>query len=253
MRSNKKANKIPDIGIEKSRVLNKLTPFVVKETYKALRTNIMFALPENNEDTGEIIIFTSAIPGEGKTTVCINTAITFAQTGAKVLLIDSDLRRPKHHKYFEISSDVGFSDVLGGFSKIEDVTVHIKAHNLDCVPCGHIPPNPTELLASKKTSDLLEELKKKYDYIFIDTPPINVVTDALALAPIVSGVALVIREKYTTHAAFRRILQSLQFANAKILGIVDNCADIQRENNRTYKKSSYGSYRKYGYYTEEYK
>lgn len=224
----------PTSSIDKSRVLNHESPFMVKETYKTLRTNIMFALPNNDEDPeGKVIVFTSAVPGEGKTTVCLNTAITFAQTGAKVLLIDSDLRIPKLHKYFGIDGKSGFSDVLGGFVNVQSVITPIKEHNLDCIPGGQIPPNPAELLGSKTTENLLSELKKIYDYIIIDTPPITIVADALSLAPIASGTVLIAREKYTPGNAIREVLQSLKFANAKILGIVNNCANISQMGYRT--------------------
>lgn len=250
-------------AVDKSRILSEESPFMVKETYKTLRTNIMFALPNNEDNTdGKIIIFTSAVPGEGKTTVCINAAITFAQTGARVLLIDSDLRIPKLHKYFGIDGKTGFSDVLGGFANIQSVIVPIKEYNLDCIPGGQIPPNPAELLGSKTTENLLDELKKLYDYIIIDTPPITIVTDALSLAPLASGTVLIAREKYTPRTAVREVLQSLKFANAKVLGIVNNCADAGQIG---YRKTGFGSnylygrkygynhYRRYGYYSYKYK
>lgn len=230
----KSAVSAPTSSIDKSRILHAESAFVVKETYKTLRTNIMFALPNNDEEPlGKVIVLTSAVPGEGKTTICLNTAITFAQTGAKVLLIDSDLRIPKIHKYFGIDGKTGFSDVLGGFANVQNVIVPIKEYNLDCIPGGQIPPNPAELLGSKTTANLLNELKQIYDYIIIDTPPVTVVADALALAPIASGVVLVAREKYTPNAAVREVIQSLKFANAKILGIVNNCAATSQ---LTYKK-----------------
>lgn len=232
---NKKQTIAPTNVIDKSRLLTADSPFMVKETYKTLRTNIMFALPNENETgVGQVVLFTSAIPGEGKTTVCVNTAITFAQTGAKVLLIESDLRVPKLHKYFGIDGKIGFSDALGKFCDVNKAIVTIKEYNLDCIPGGQIPPNPAELLGSKTTSVILDELKKSYDYIFIDTPPIGVVTDALAVAPIVSGVVIIAREGYTPKTALKDMVQSLKFANAKVLGIIDNCAN---QNESFYMKS----------------
>ncbi|MBQ7040206.1 MAG: CpsD/CapB family tyrosine-protein kinase [Clostridia bacterium] len=233
------------VGIDKSRILNHDSAFVVKETYKTLRTNIMFALPnEDEEPNGKVIVFTSAVPGEGKTTVCLNTAITFAQTGARVLIIDSDLRIPKLHKYFGIDGKTGFSDVLGGFANVQSVITPIKEYNLDCIPGGQIPPNPAELLGSKTTANLLDELKKLYDYIIIDTPPVTVVADALALAPIASGTVIIAREKYTPNTSVREVLQALKFANAKVLGIVNNCANITQMG---YRKSGFGYRYLYGY------
>lgn len=209
--------------ITKSRILNENSDFFVQEIYKTLRTNIMFALPHTDETpSGKVIVFSSAIPGEGKTTVCINTAITIAQTGAKVLLIDADLRIPKFHKYFGINGKKGLSDVLGGFCKLNEAVVAIDEHGMDCIPAGQIPPNPAELLASQTTVSLLEELKGIYDYILIDTPPITVVTDALAISPASSGMVLIVREGKTTHTVLKSALKSLEFANVKVLGIINN-------------------------------
>ncbi len=210
--------------VEKARILNKDSDFIVQETYKTLRTNIMFALPTTDDNKGKVIVFSSGIPGEGKTTVCINTAITFAQTGAKVLLIDADLRIPKFHKYFGINGKTGFSDVLGGFCKTEQTIVSIPEYNMDCIPAGQIPPNPAELLASQKTVSVLEELKEKYDYILIDTPPITVVTDALAISPASSGMVIVTMERKTSRSTLRETLKALEFANIKVLGLINNGA-----------------------------
>lgn len=226
--------------VEKARILNKDSDFIVQETYKTLRTNIMFALPTTDDSKGKVIVFSSGIPGEGKTTVCINTAITFAQTGAKVLLIDADLRIPKFHKYFSINGKTGFSDVLGGFCKTEQAIVSIPEYNMDCIPAGQIPPNPAELLASQKTVAVLDELKEKYDYILIDTPPITVVTDALAISPASSGMVVVTMERKTTRSTLRETLKALEFANVKVLGLINNGAF---SNDTTYGKP----FRKYKY------
>ncbi len=209
--------------IDKTRILDTNSPFMIKETYKSLRTNLMFAL-QNNHEGGKVIVFSSAIPSEGKTTVCLNTAITFAQTGAKVLIVDSDLRIPKLHKYLGVDGKRGFSNVLGGFLEWKDVVSHIEDYNIDCIAGGHIPPNPAELLSSKTTTNVISELKQNYDYIFIDTPPVSIVTDAIAIASLASGVVLVTRENYTPHTAIKDVLNSFQFANIKLLGMINNCS-----------------------------
>lgn len=224
-------------------ILNEKTNFSVKEAYKACRTNFMFAL-SNIPDKCKKIVFTSQGPGEGKTTTSINIAIAFAQTGAKVVIIDADLRRPHVHKYLELDNEIGLTSVLGGFNTLDEA---IKKHELgiDCISCGHIPPNPSELLASDKMAALVEELTKKYDYIILDTPPINVVSDAIAMSTKMdAGVALVVRQKYTTHDAIKKSKATLEFANAKLIGFVLN--DVTNES-FTY-RSRYGRYRSYRNY-----
>lgn len=224
-------------------ILNDKTNFSVKEAYKAARTNFMFAL-SNIPDKCKKIVFTSQGPGEGKTTTSINIAIAFAQTGAKVIIIDADLRRPHVHKYLELDNEIGLTSVLGGFNTLEEA---IKKHELgvDCISCGHIPPNPSELLSSDKMVNLVESLTDKYDYIILDTPPINVVSDAIAMATKMdAGVALVVRQKYTTHDAIKKSKATLEFANAKLIGFVLN--DVTNES-FTY-RSRYGRYRSYRNY-----
>lgn len=224
-------------------ILTDKTNFSVKEAYKAARTNFMFAL-SNIPDKCKKIVFTSQGPGEGKTTTSINIAIAFAQTGAKVMIIDGDLRRPHVHKYLELDNEIGLTSVLGGFNTLEEA---IKKHELgiDCISCGHVPPNPSELLASDKMAELVESLTDKYDYIIIDTPPINVVSDAIAMSTKMNaGVALVVRQKYTTHDAIKKSKSTLEFANAKLIGFVLN--DVTNES-FTY-RSRYGRYRSYRNY-----
>lgn len=247
-RKNSKKSKVIKSAVDKTRVIDKYAPFMIQETYKSLRTNLMFAMQSDGEG-GKVIVFTSAIPSEGKTTVCINTAITFAQTGAKVMIIDSDLRIPKLHKYFDIDGKVGLSNVLGGFVNCADVITHIEKYNIDCIPGGHIPPNPAELLSSKAMEDTLSELKSKYDYIFIDTPPVTIVTDAVSIAPHACGVALVVREKYTPHAAVSDVLKTFRFANVKVLGIIDNCS---KSSDASY-GGRYGAKRLFSYRSHYYK
>lgn len=221
----------------KEAILNKKTKFNVEEAYKTARTNIMFSLP--TDDKCKKVLFTSAVPGEGKTTTCLNIAITFAQTGNRVLVIDSDLRKPKIHDYMGIDRKNGLSDVLGKFTTIDEAIKTSAEHNIDYISAGQIPPNPSELLLTPELSKMLDKLSEKYDYIFIDSPPVTVVTDASALSKLVSGVILVTRENYSSHDAISKSLEILSFADAKILGIALNDINIG--------VSTYGGYRSYKY------
>jgi len=206
-----------------NRIINESTPFDVIEAYKATRTNIMFSL--NNEKGCKKIIISSATSGEGKSTTCINIAKTFAETGARVLLMDADLRAPRVHKYLKIANEKGLSNVLAGFDELNDCIIKRDDINFDCITSGALPPNPVELISSNAMVELFEELEKRYDYIFIDTPPITIVTEAVLLSKYATGVIIVTRQKYTMFKLVDRAINSLKFADARIIGFILNDAD----------------------------
>lgn len=221
-------------------ILNKKTPFIIREAYKTARTNIIFSVSGSGSDECKVIALTSANPGEGKTTSALNLAITFAQTGAKVIIIDGDLRKPRIHQYLGVVKTNGLSTILSNQKTFEEVVFRDIRDGLDCLAAGSIPPNPAELLASDAMKNLLELLKSQYDYIFIDTPPVTVVTDAAALSTNVNGIVLVVREGYTNHESVEHALNLLRIAKAKVLGFFVNDIDPSTAN--------YGAYRKtYGY------
>lgn len=230
-------------------ILNRKTPFVVQEAYRTARTNIMFSLASSGDKCKRLCV-TSANAGEGKTTSTLNLAITFAQTGSKVLLIDCDLRKPRIHQYLGVVKTDGLTTILSKQKNYEDVVYHNLRPGLDCITSGSIPPNPAELLASENMKELLDELGAIYDYILLDTPPVNVVTDAVALSRYVSGVMIVVREGYTNHESIENALKLLKLAKAKVLGFFVNDVDTAAMGYGPY-RSSYGkSYRyryKYGY------
>ncbi len=228
-----------DERIERT-ILSDSTPFIVSEAYKTARTNIMFAMKEKNS---KAIIITSANPGEGKSTNCLNVAISFAQTGSKVVIIDADMRKPRIHKYLKMKNGQGTSNILGGFAKLEDCICHSEERNLDVITAGHIPPNPAELLASAEMDEMLKKLNEVYDYIFIDTPPLNVVTDAAVVGKKVAGVILIARHNTTGKDMLEKSINSLKFAEIKILGFI--LAAVER--GQYAKGHYYSSRRKYGY------
>ena len=243
MKSSKKNRKSPARTVY---ILGNKTPFPVREAYKAARTNIMFSLPQPGCKT---VLFTSSAAAEGKTTVCLNSAITFAQTGAKVMVIDGDLRRPRVHKMLRENNVPGLTNLLGNFCSLENVIRTTPVENLHFISAGSIPPNPAELLGSEGMRQLLEVLQEQYDYVFTDTPPIGVVTDALSISNIVSGVVMVVRQNSTNHDALQHAVESLEFAKAKILGFVLN--DVTSSNGLS--SSFFGKKGAYYYAYEEHK
>ena len=227
------------VAIERAEtILSNESGFIINEAYKALRTNIIFTLSSIDRNCKKIII-TSASPGEGKTTTCLNLAISFAQTGSKVILIDADLRKSRIYRHLGIERQNGLSDVLCGLLDVDDSIKHCEKQGIDCITAGQIPPNPVELLSSPKMGEILDYLSQKYDYVFIDTPPVTIVSDATAMSKYVDGVIVVVRQNYTIHETLEKARTSLEFAEAKILGYILN--DVTNITSR------YGTYKKFGY------
>jgi polysaccharide biosynthesis transport protein len=195
------------------------------EAYRALRTSILlssFGAPP------KVILVTSALPQEGKTTISANSALVLAQRGSRVLLIDADLRRPGIDKLFGFRSRGGLSSVISGVDKIEDVIVPFaRVPNLWIMPAGPIPPQPAELLGSSVMKDHITRWRNEFDHIIIDTPPCLSVTDAVLLSPEADRVILVARSGKTTKAALRRACDLLLQVNARIMGIVLNALDLR--------------------------
>ncbi len=215
-------------------------PFAVVEAYKAIRTNIMFLLPSKE---GKVFEISSALPNEGKSSCCINLAIAFSQMGNRVLLIDGDLRKPTIHRKMHLPNTKGLSSALVGFCDFSEAISSV-ATNFDVLVSGPIPPNPSELLGSDAMSRLLETGKEKYDYIIIDTPPVNVVADAVVLAPKTEGIVMVVQACQTTHDEFKKAVSALGFADVKLLGAILNSST---ENNKKYYRYRYRRSRRYTY------
>ncbi|MBQ3139546.1 MAG: polysaccharide biosynthesis tyrosine autokinase [Ruminococcus sp.] len=223
---------------ERKTLLSKDFPFHIVESYKAMRTNLIFSLSTSDK---KIFAISSPNPSEGKSTTAANIAITLAQADNKVLLIDADMRKPVQHNIFQTKNKVGFSSVI---SKMETSSKCIHKNvvkNLDLLPTGPKPPNPSELLASEQTEKLLEELSDKYDYIIIDTPPVNVVTDAMGVSKSVAGIFLILKYGSTTFDEAEQAMKTISLANMNMLGFIMN--DIKNKGNgSTYYKSKYSDY-----------
>lgn len=227
---------------EKDRLLS----FSVKEAYKAIRTNIVLSLIK---DGCKVITFTSPIPSEGKSTTTSNIAVSLSNAFYKVLLIDCDLLKPRLHRTFKIQNKSGLSNVLSKLSTFEESVQVLDNYNgLHILTSGIVVPNPSEMLGSERMKNMLTELSAKYDYILIDTPPINVLSDGLHLARISDGVILVIRQEHSTRDEVKHALNSLEFISAKVLGIVYNGAYTEGSGKSYAKRSSrYSSYSTYSY------
>lgn len=204
----------------KSELLTADSPFIITEAYKAMRTNLMFMLAGNKK----VIAFTSSVANEGKTTTCLNLAIAFSQTGHKVLIIDMDMRKPRIHRYFDVPSSPGLSDNLGGFSPEIPISP-TQYENLFILPVGTIPPSPPELLMNPSFDKLIESVREQYDYVFIDTPPIHLVTDLAIIANKLDGVVFIVRENAVTLEVVKTSVEGLERVDAKILGFILNDSD----------------------------
>ena len=209
---------------------NRSVAFRVAEAYKMIRTNLLF---------------TSAEPSAGKSTLCSNLAIVMAQTGAKVLLIDADMRKPVLHRNFRVSKTLGLSKILGNLNKVDECVHHKVAPNLDLIPSGSIPPNPSELLGTDRMKQLLAQAEEQYDYIFVDSPPLGVVADALVVAPQSAGVVLVARQKQTTYDELEECVEAIKQINATMLGVV--VTDVHSETSGYMRYDNKRYYRSYNY------
>ena len=222
-------------------MLSNDTPFVITEAYKTAVTNLIFSLATSQK---KIVAFTSCAPSDGKSTTCANMAITMSEMGSKVLIIDADMRKPFAHRFFSIKNVNGLSSVLGGFCNGGEAINENIMNNLDIMSAGPIPPNSTELLASDNMKKLLEVLNEHYDYIFIDTPPVNVVSDALLLKTEIAGFVFVVKERVTTHPAIKEAFRRIEIADGKILGLVKT--NSIGEGGTGYHKYKYSRYYRYG-------
>lgn len=218
--------------------------FFVREAYKALRTNVSFALTGDNKS--KVVVVTSALQSEGKSMTAVNLAISYAMTDCKVLIIDCDLRRPKLARLLRLGNKVGMSNLLMDPDLLDQAILHSDMSGLDVILSGSIPPNPSELLGSSRMQALLEELRKRYDYIFIDSPPVNMVTDAMVVAPNSDGVLFLVRANRSERGPVCHALEQLEYAKIKVLGFVLN--GLERERSYYgYGKKRYKRYYRYGY------
>jgi len=210
-------------------IVEKERKSIVAESYRTLRTNLQYSSFDGDY---KVIVITSANPSEGKSTIAGNLALSLSEGDRRVILIDCDLRKPTLHKRFKLSNVTGLSDII--LAKEKSVIGQKYNENLTVITVGTIPPNPSEMLGSKYMSILIQNLKKLYDYVILDTPPIQLVTDAQILSAKADGTILVVRAEETKKSSVHNAIDLLRKVNANIIGIVLNGVDIKESNNNYY-------------------
>ena len=207
-------------------IIEKEPKSIAAESYRTLRTSIQYS---SFDKEIKVIVVTSAEPGEGKSTTAGNLALSLAQDGKNVILIDCDLRKPVLHKRFKVSNTIGLSEVLIGSQKISEA---VQLHNdkLVVLTSGKIPPNPSEMLASKAMTNLIEDLKCSFNYIILDSAPVQAVTDSQILSTKADGIILVVKAQKTKRDSVKNAIGLLKNVNANILGTVLNGVEQSKRN-----------------------
>ncbi|MCK5848064.1 MAG: CpsD/CapB family tyrosine-protein kinase [Caldisericia bacterium] len=227
-------------------------PFVIEdpnssyaEAFKILRTNLKFTLKLNQPRS---IVITSAMTAEGKTTIASNAAASFAKSGLKVVLVGADMRIPAMFNQFNIENEVGLSNYLNDEVELDKILVNLEyEENLTIIPSGAIPPNSADLLSSEKLLEMIDTLKKSFDLVIFDTPPVNLVADAIIVGPVVDGVLIIVNKGMTKKKDLKLCMERMRFAN--VVGFVINSSSEKSEGG--YYKNNYSKYRSgYGNYYE---
>jgi capsular exopolysaccharide synthesis family protein len=213
------------------------------ECCRSIRTNILFMSPDHPI---RAMVITSPSPQEGKTTTAINLAIAMAEAGGKVLVVDTDMRRPRLHRSFGVPNQLGMSTVILGDSKLEDAIKRTDVPNLDVLTCGPIPPNPSELLHTKRFAQVIEDCKARYDRVILDSPPTSAVTDPAVLGNLADGVILIVKGATTTREAAAHARRQLVSAKCRLLGVIVNEIDFSNPG-YGYHYYYYRKYSRYGY------
>ncbi|MCG8514879.1 MAG: CpsD/CapB family tyrosine-protein kinase [Halanaerobiales bacterium] len=216
--------------------LNPKSP--VAEAYRGIRTNLSFISPDRPLQT---LLITSSGAAEGKSMTLVNLAISIAQGGKRVMIIDADLRKPMQHKFFDLTNFSGLSNILTGEDSLEDELRETGIEGVSLLSTGVIPPNPSELLSSKRMENLLEAASRKVDLVLIDAPPVMPVADAVILGSKVDGVVLVVASNRTHQQMLLKTRENLDRVNARIIGTIFNWYPLK--NNRS-------NYNYYHYYSE---
>ena len=215
------------------------TNFAASQAFKNIRTSLLY----NAADSCPVYAVTSSQAGELKSTGLSNIAVSFAELDKKILLIDADMRSPSIHKIFKLTNRFGLSEIIAGIDGERDSYINKTEYkNLDIITSGKIPPNPAELLSHENFRKFMSVMKKNYDFIFIDLPPVGVVADPLVITDVVAGYIFVVRAEYDDKKSVKDSVARMKQADAKIVGFV--LTDVKNE------EKSYGGYKNYGSYAE---
>jgi capsular exopolysaccharide synthesis family protein len=231
--------RIEDDGKGKDLFFHRMPRSSVAECWRAIRTNLLFMSPDQPFKT---MLVTSSGPQEGKSTTCINLGVAMAQSGNRVLLLDTDMRRPRLHKAFGVSNEVGISSLVVGEGSLERALKSTEVAGLFVLPCGPVPPNPAELLHTQAFAELLRTVGGQFDRIILDSPPLNAVADSAVLATQVDGVVMVVKAGRTNREQARRAVRALQDVQARIFGAVLNDIDPADRKYNTYYSAYRGGY-----------
>lgn len=211
----------------------------IAEAFRKLRTNLQFLSVDNPP---QIILVTSSMPSEGKSTTAINIALALAETEKSVVLVDGDLRRPSTHEYLDLVGTVGFSTVLSGAISLEDALQKTRFPGLTVLTAGTIPPNPSELLGSQSARKVLDELRSKFDYVIVDATPLLAITDAAILGAGADGVLIMARYGHTKREHLSHAVESLETVGAPLLGAVFTMTPTRGGGGYSYSYGYYGEY-----------
>lgn len=223
--------------LSRKRLLNADSPFAIKEAYVKLRTSLMFCMTQDGSRPCKVFEITSSNPSEGKSMTAANIAISFAMLGKKTLLIDADMRKPTQKSLWNAKIDSGLCDFLARIGPLEYLDVEGLPLRIICT--GTIPPNPSELLASGRMKVFVSEFAKRYDYVIIDTPPINTVADAQIISTFVDGVVLVVKSAVSKTEELKNAVDAVTRAGGNLCGLVLNDMNLKSVK---YSKYKYGKY-----------
>ncbi len=246
-KENDKGKKKKNASIEEalSATIGRKRSFAMTEAHKRLRTNVMFSFADDSQC--HVIGVTSAMAHEGKSTTSINLAYDLMKAGKKTLLIDADMRLSRIAHLLEVEKAPGLSNMLVGKNNIQNPVQYSNIHDgMEVITCGDIPPNPTELLSSKRFEQMLDAMKQEYEYIIIDLPPVAEVSDALIASKVTDGMVVIVRQDFVDKRLLDDTIHQLNLSGARIIGMVLTCAQF---------KTKYGKYKynkksgkRYGYY-----
>ena len=241
-KTTKQARKRDDFRRSLEYVKGDRMPFGYVEAYKSLRTNLRFITAT---DEAKSFVITSALGRESKSNTAINLSVTLAEENKKVILVDADLRKPAIHRLMKLNPHgKGLSGVITGEFKVQEAIIHAENYQIDVLPVGAVPPNPTEILSHRRMADLLQVLREYYDYVIVDAPPVSVGTDAAIIGGAVDGALLVVRSGYAPVEMVQLAKRKLEDVNVKIYGVILSRYDAKKVGRQS---AYYYSYKGYGY------